>query len=79
MVHSIKQPPKPTQPLFMRKIYFLLFAILFATISYAQVANLISQCDPGIILIPELVKVDVCFAGNNAKDSGATIFFANTI
>jgi len=32
------------------------------------IANLISQCNPGTILIPELVKVDVCLAGNIAKN-----------
>lgn len=35
------------------------------------VANLFSQCNPGTILIPELVKVDVCLLGNimdNPKD-----------
>jgi hypothetical protein len=38
------------------------------------VANLLSQCDPGTILIPELVKVDLCLAGNIAKNPGAIIF-----
>jgi hypothetical protein len=37
------------------------------------VANLLSQCDSGTFLIPELVKVDVCLAGNLAKDPEAII------
>lgn len=38
------------------------------------VANLLAQCNPGTILIPELVKVDACLAGNLTRDPGAIIF-----
>jgi len=34
------------------------------------VANLLSQCSPGTILIPELVKVDACLLGNTMEDPG---------
>jgi len=43
------------------------------------VANLLSQCSPGTILIPEQVKVDVCLAGNVAKKPEAIILLQTLI